>query len=220
MQPELMYQKFLLKINKGNTNFNISCDKARFVLIVNEVKNRWVETHIKDKDSILIDSLQEVVKTTEILTGIDKGDYIEYDLPFDFYEDITVKCEASRNGCKKVLYSREIKNQNSNLLQFDNNQKPDFDFEWTFHKVISNSIRLYRSDFNIDKMYFTYYSVLPEFDIEGYININNVPSTNKPITISDQYVDQILNLAAEEFMRDFENSNGLAIAQNRTQNQE
>ena len=52
------------------------------------------------------------------------------------------------------------------------------------------------------------------------VDINGNPSTNKPIDLSDQYVDQIINLAAEEYMRDFESSIGLQIAQNRTSSQE
>lgn len=220
MQPELIYQKLLLKVNKGNTDFNIALDKPRAVLIINEVKNRWVESHIKDKDSILIDSLQEVVKTTELLVGTDKETYIEYEIPFDFYEDILVSCEVKKGNCKKTIYSREIKNQNQNMYLFDSNQQPDFDFEWTFHQIISNTLRVFVKDFKINKVIFTYYSVIPEFDIEGYIDINGNPSTNKPIDLSDQYVDQIINLAAEEYMRDFESQLGLQIAQNRTSSQE
>lgn len=220
MQPELIYQKLLLKVNKGNTDFNIALDKPRAVLIINEVKNRWVESHLKDKDSVLIDSLQEVVKTQEALSGTDKGTYIEYTIPFDFYEYILVSCEAQKKDCKKTIYSRGIKNQNQNVYLFDSNQEPDFDFEWTFHQIISNKLRVFKKDFKINKVIFTYYSVIPEFDIEGYINIDGVPSTNKAINLSDQYVDQIINLAAEEYMRDFESQLGLQLAQNRTSSQE
>jgi hypothetical protein len=85
---------------------------------------------------------------------------------------------------------------------------------------MSSTLRVFVKDFKINKVTFTYYSVIPEFDIEGYVNINGNPSTNKPIELSDQYVDQIINLAAEEYMRDFQSSIGLQIAQNRTSSQE
>ena len=39
MTPELVYQKILLKGNKLNSDFNSYCDKAKAVLIVNEVLN-------------------------------------------------------------------------------------------------------------------------------------------------------------------------------------
>jgi len=220
MKPELVYLKFLQKVNKGNSQFNITCDRARFVLIINECKNRWVEKHIKSKDSILIESLQEIVKTVEYNQGTDKGDYIEYVLNEDFYESISAKCEAKKGECKGVVYSRELKNQNKNIYQFDENLKPDFDFEWSFHSIQANTLRIYKTDFSILLTTFSYYKVLEEFDIEGYINIDNQPSQNKEFILSDQYVDQIINMAAEEFMRDYENQNGLLIAKDRTQNQE
>ena len=220
MNPELEYIKFLLKINKGDTQFNISCDKARYVLLINECKNRWVEKHIKSKDSILIESLQEIVETVNYDSGIDKDSYIEYELKEDFYESISAQCTAEKNGCKKKLFSREIKNQNKNFFEFDENLKPDFNFEWTFHTIQSNKLKVYKTDFNINKIVFSYYKVLPDFDVEGYTKIDGTLSTNTPLPLSQQYFDQITNLAVEEFMRDFENINGLQIAQNRTNNQE
>ena len=215
-----MYAKFLLKINKGNTQYNIVCDRARFVLLVNECKNRWVEKHLKDKDSILIDSLQEIVKSAELSGGSVKPDYVEYPLEDDFYEGILAKSDCEENDCKGVVYSREVKNQNKNILQFDENSKPDFDFEWSFYSIQGNKLRIYKEGFNILKTNFEYYSVLPDFDINGYINIEGIPSTDKALPLSEQYIDQILNVAATEFMRNFENQNGIQTGINREQNQE
>jgi len=220
MNPELEYIKFLLKINKGSTEFNISCDKARYVLLINECKNRWVEKHIKSKDSVLIESLQEIVETVEFNSGSVKDNYIEYQLEKDFYESISVQCNVEKNECKKRLFSREVKNQNLNFFEFDENLKPDFNFEWTFHQIKGNKLIVYKSDFSVDKTIFNYYKVLPDFDVAGYTKIDGTLSSNVPIPLSEQYFDQITNLAAEEFMRDFENINGLQIAQNRTNNQE
>lgn len=220
MNPELEYIKFLLKINKGDTQFNITCDKARYVLLINECKNRWVEKHIKSKDSVLIESLQEIVETVDYNSGIDKDSYIEYNLKDDFYESISAQSNAVKNGCKKKLFSREVKNQNKNFFEFDENLKPDFNFEWTFHIIQSNKLKVYKTDFTITKTTFSYYKVLPQFDVIGYTKIDGTPSANVPLPLSEQYFDQITNLAAEEYMRDFENVGGLQIAQNRTNNQE
>ena len=128
MSPELMYAKFLNKINKGNTENSIACDASRFVLIVNECKNRWVENGIKNKDSVLIDSFQEIVKTKPFITPSDiKDDYTEFDLHEDYYEGILAKVRATSNTCKGIVYSREVKNQNKNILQWDTvrNNRPD-----------------------------------------------------------------------------------------------
>lgn len=217
MSPELMYLKFLQKVNKNSTQFNITCDRARFVLIINEVKNRWVEYHLKDKDSILIDKLREIIKPISLVNGLDKGDFVEYTIPLDFYEGSLAKSLCEKDDCKATIFSREVKNQNKNILQWDDNQKPDFDFRWTFHSIQGEVIRVYKTDFKVIKTDLEYYSALPEFDMVGYTDIDNKPSTNKPIDIlSDQYIDQIVSLAAEEFMRDYQDSNGLLIAKDRT----
>lgn len=220
MEAELTYQKFLLKINKNNTGGGIFCDKDRAVLIINEAKNRWAEKHLKEKDSVLIESLQEIVKSVTLINPTVKDDYVEYDLTKDFYESILAKSFSSKNSCQWNVFSREVKNQNKNILQWDDNQKPSFEWEWTFHSIQGSKLRVYKSDFDITSTDFEYYAVLGDFDVAGYVNINNQQSTDKPFTISDQYVDQILNEAAKEFELNFQNPQGIQSAQERINSQE
>lgn len=220
VSPELIYLKFLNKINKGNTQGDIACDKDRFVLIFNEVKNRWVEQTLKVKDSILIDSLWEIVKTEILKDGTDKKEYIEFKIPEDFYEVVLAQCSAKRGKCKKNLFLREVKNQDKNILRYNINYRPDFDFEWSIISIQSGTLRVYKSDFNIENVTLEYYKVIEDLDIEGYTHLNGNASINKPINLSEQYIDQILNLAAEEFERNFQNPNDLQLAKDRTKSQE
>ena len=219
--PETVYLKFLQKINKNSTQFNIACDKGRFVLIFNEVKNRWVETNLKGKDSILIDNLRETIKNALLINPAKiTDDYVEYDVPDDFYEHILTKCSCEKDGCKGLVYSREVKNQNKNILEFDENQRPDFNYEWTFNSIQGVSLRVYKKDFKILESELEYYSAIPDFDIAGYINVLGQPSTDSPINIiSDQYIDQIISLAALEFMLDYESSAGVQAAKERVNSQ-
>ena len=220
VSPELIYIKFLNKVNKGNTQGDIAVDKERFVLIFNEVKNRWVERHLKVKDSILIDSLWEIVKTQNLYNGVKKQDYYEFYIPDDFYELVLANCNAKRKYCKKRIFLREVKNQDKNVLRSNSNYKPDFDFEWSFVSIQNSYIRVYVTDFEIEDVTIEYYQVIPNLDIEGYIHLDGTPSTNVPIPLSEQYVDQIINLAAEEFERNFQNAQDLQIAKDRTRSQE
>jgi len=220
VSPQILYLKFLTKINKGNTQGDIACDKDRFVLIFNEVKNRWVERTLKVKDSILIDSLQEIVKPYSLVDGVDRGTYTEFPLPNDFYEGILANCKAQRKTCKRNLFLRQVKNQDKNLLRDNINYKPDFDYEWSFFSIQNNTIRIYKNDFDVLEGELEYYQVLPDIDVEGYVHINGEPSTDITIPLSEQYLDQIINLAAEEFERDFQNERALQIAKDRTRSQE
>jgi len=220
VSPELIFVKFLNKVNKGNTQGDIAVDRDRFVLIFNEVKNRWVEKTLKVKDSILIDSLWEIVKTINLTNGQVKSDYVQFEIPEDFYELILAECFASRGDCKKKLYLREVKNQDKNILRFNLNYKPDFEFEWSFISVQNKYLRVYTNDFKVSNVSLEYYQVIPDLDIEGYIHLDGSLSTNKPIPLSEQYVDQIINLAAEEFERNFQNPQDLQLAKDRTSSQE
>lgn len=220
MSAELIYQKFLVKINKNNTGGGIYCDKDRAVILINEAKNRWVEKHLKEKDSVLIDSLQEIIKT-EVLTNPQiKEDYIEYGLKSDFYEGILCKNTSKKGKCKHTVYSREVKNQNKNILQWDSNQEPSFEWEWTFHSIQGNKLRVYKKDFDILSSEFEYYSVIDDFDVAGYIHLDGSSSVDKPLNLSEQYIDQILNEAAKEFEMNFQNPQNVQIAQERINSQE
>lgn len=220
VSPELIYIKFLNKVNKGNTQGDTAIDKERFVLIFNEVKNRWVEKLLKVKDSILVDSLWEIVKTEVLPTGIKKQDFYEFFIPDDFYELILANCNAKRKHCKKRIFLREVKNQDKNVLRSNSNYKPDFDFEWSFISIQNNYIRVYVTDFEVEDVTIEYYQVIPNLDIEGYEHLDGTPSTNVSIPLSEQYVDQIINLAAEEFERNYQNPQDLQIAKDRTRSQE
>ena len=133
---------------------------------------------------------------------------------------VNATCVAERKPCKREIFLREIKNQDKSILRFDYNLRPDFDWEWSFFTIQSSSINVYKTDFDVNKVALEYYKVIPDIDIEGYIRLDGTASTNIGIDISEQYVDQIINLAAEEFMRDFQDAQGLQIAKDRTNSEE
>ena len=47
MSPQEIYSRFLIKINRNNTGANRTCDKGRFIVLINEAKNRWVDQLVK-----------------------------------------------------------------------------------------------------------------------------------------------------------------------------
>ena len=83
---------------------------------------------------------------------------------------------------------------------------------------ITETTKVFTKDFTVDSVYFEYYKVLPEFDIEGYRKIDGNLSTNIPIPLSDQYIEDIISWAALEFMRDYQNQVGVAIGKEKVIN--
>lgn len=215
MTPQECYSKFLIKINRDNTGAGRTCDKGRFVTIFNEAKNRWVDQRLKDKNSIIIDNLQEIIRTDEILSPTISDEYADFDFTDSFYEFITAKCYAKKGKCKRVIRLREIKNPNKQILYFDQSNEPSFEWEWSFLTIQDNKIRVYKKDFDILSLTIEYYKIIPNIDIAGYIHLDRSPSVDIPINLFDTYVDQIISRAAEEFMRNSENQIGLQIAKDR-----
>lgn len=219
MQSLECYSKFIIKINKTNTGANRTCDKGRFVLIFNEAKNRWVAERLKDKNSIIVDNLQQIIKSKEILNPTVYTEYVDFDFTDDFYEFLDANCVAQKEECRRVIRLREVKNPNKQILYTDVATEPSFEYEWSFLTIQDNKIRVYKKDFDVLSLNVEYYGIIPDIDIAGYTKIDGTPSTNISIDIYDQYVDQIINRAVEEFMRDYENQTGLTVALNRTQSE-
>lgn len=214
--PQTCYFKFLIKINRNNTGANRACDKNRFVAIFNEAKNRWVDENLRTKGSIHLDVIQELIETETLLNPIISQEYCDFAFGDEFYEFIDAECLAQKDKCRQTIRLREIKNQSKQMFIFDDAQKPSFDFEWSFLTVQNNLLRIYKTDFDILSVTVEYYKFIPNIDISGYINEFNQPSTDIPIDLFEVYVDQIINRAAEEFMRNYENPTGLQIAKDRT----
>ena len=215
MSPQEIYSRFLIKINRNSTGANRTCDKGRFVVLINEAKNRWVDQCLKDKNSILIDKLQETIVSETLLSPTIYDEYVDFAFTPSFYEFIDAKCLSSKGKCRRTLRLREIKNPNKQMVYFDESNKPSFEWEWSFLTIQSNILRVYKSDFNILSLQVEYYALIPNIDIAGYINVFNQPSVDIPLNLSEQYIDQIISRAAEEFMRNYENQIGIQIAKDR-----
>lgn len=220
ISPYLLYVKFLPKVNKSSTFSNRSIDIKTFVLLFNEVKDRWVERVLKDKDSIDIDTLFELVTESQLLNYTDFPERQEFQFGDDFYEVFKVEGICEKGGCKKNIFFRQIKNQDKAISLFNTNLQPDFEFEWSFFSIGNKKIQAFKKDFKILDLRVEYYKKIPNIDIQGYIHLDGTPSTNKGLDLSEQFADQILNLCAEEYMRNIENPQGLQLSKDRTINQQ
>lgn len=216
MTSQEAYYKFLLKINRNNTQGNISCPISTFVLLYNECQRRWFNRFIPPKDSddiantesSLIPSIIAPVKTT--------SEYSEYPLPLDWFANADVFVLATKGKCKnQKINLRQINSALVRNYMFDDSQQPSFEFEWSFYTIEGKNIRVYKTDFTLGDLHFNYYKEPKEIDVEGYVKIDNSISINQNPELADIFVDQIISETATEYMRNYENPQGLQIAQNR-----
>lgn len=209
------YYNFLTKINRNNTQGNIYCDIATYVQIYNRQQDKWVDVKLKEKDSVLIDDLQEIVKSKIETNKTSTTDYDEYVLADDWFQFISGTTLVKQDSCKRNLNLRPIKNQNVQIQSFDDSLQPSFDYEWTMYILQNDKIRVYKKDFKTESISYTYYKEVPKIDIEGYIKIDNTASTNINPILKDRFVEEIIDMSVTEFFRNTQSQVGFQLSKER-----
>lgn len=210
------YYKFLLKINRNNTQGNITCDVATYVIIYNESQRRWLNNRIPSKTIEDLTDVQSLI-VTDVLQPLNVlPEFAEYALPEKWFYSTDSYVIGSNKECKNSKINlREINTITLRDNLFDDSNKPSLEFEWSFFTIESDKIKVYRDGFTPSTLHFSYYKEPQDIDIEGYIKIDETPSTNINPELADIFVDQIISEAASEYMRNYEDANGLQFAQNR-----
>jgi len=201
MSPNNIYIKFLQKVNKNYTNDNISVDKGRFILLYNEAQNKFIEWVLEKRNEDDIRDIQNLVVTDKKLDINSAGDINDsFKLPKNYFSFINVNVKATKNKCKNTnINSFEVKGENLNELLNDFNNKPSFLFRETFYTFGNNNIIIYKDDFDISKVFMSYYRYPQSIDINGYIKIDGSTSTDVDSEFDDRITDRIISLCAKDF---------------------
>ena len=202
MTIEKAYLSFVNLVNRNLTNNNVNVDKPRFVLLFNDIQNRYLEWLLEKRN-------EDSIRYATLLLTVDKKLNLEqkesdkdfYNLPEDYFDLANLKVEASKDKCKKVsLHCFEVKSEDTQELLNDKYNEPSFDYRETFYMTSSNStVAVFKSNFSIDNVYATYYRYPTQIDIEGYINEQNTQSQSIDPEWDDKAVGRILVAMSKEF---------------------
>jgi hypothetical protein len=215
-----LYKNFLLKINKNDTNSNISISKGEFVILYNEQKKVWLAEKVKNKSNdIDIHDLERLyVKDKEIKKSKSDSNSSHFELPVDFYIYDSSYSLAKKGKCVREIVNWLVKPRNVNILLGDTNNSPSFEYEETICIVSQNHLVVYKDEFDVNKVYISYYKEPIDIDIEGYIKFDGTMSTDiDPIDLDTKSISEIINRCAIETIRIYENPEGFGLAQNRIQ---
>lgn len=195
------YKRFLLKINKNDTNTNIKVNKGEFVLIFNEQSRIWLADQIKRfSDTYEKNDVSSLLAYDKKLVRIkDNKEFSEFEFPEDYFDYESSFSIASRGKCKgRKLYNWDFKGKNRNVIDQDQNNNPSFDYEETIINPSENKLLVFKTDFEISEQYLTYFKEPANIDIKGYIKFDGSQSTDVDSDLGDYYVNQIINLCAVE----------------------
>jgi hypothetical protein len=216
------YKKFLLKINKNDTNSNINISKGQFVLIFNEQKRNWLKITIeKDQSSDLINYIEEILVLNKPLIKLkDYPDRSVFTTPHDYFSYVNSYSLATKGTCTGIkLYNWDIKPKNTNMDLLDEDNNPSFEYRETFLNLSQSGIEVYKKDdFVIDEVYLDYYRQPVNIDLVGYIKIDGTPSITVNPDMEDENVEEIIDMCAVEVQRNYQNTEDYQLAQTREQN--
>lgn len=214
------YVVFVNLANKLNSNDDVNIDRGRFVLLYNKHAKIWLSARVRrDRATQKIDELQQLIKEHVKLTPIGAyADHVDFQLPADWFDNISGYAVCSRGPCKgKVINADQVKNEEKRLILFDENWRPDFDFEWLPITVGEDRIQVYFKDFTVDEFYIDYYRYPRNIDIEGYTHIDGTSSVNIDPDVDDIYVNEIIDLVVADVSRIYQNNEKVQLDLNRIQ---
>lgn len=213
-----IYKRFLLKINKNDTNGNVKVSKGVFVLFFNELLRFWLESEIKDKGkSFLKNHISELlILDKELTRKEDKDNFTTFSLPEDFFDIESAYSIASKGTCtNRVLYNYDFKQRNKNVIFTNENEKPSFEYQETLYNLNKEGLSVYKEGFNIDKQFISYYKLPKEIDIEGYTKFDGTPSQNIETDLEDKNIMTIINMCSLEAVTNFENGETFQLQKQR-----
>lgn len=214
------YTSFLNLANKLNSNDDVNIDSGRFVLLYNKHSHVWLEQKVrKTKSTQKIDEIQQLVKENVALVEVaDTGKNIDFKLPDDWFDHIGGYAICTKGSCSgRLLNMDQVKNDSKRLVLFDENWRPDFDFEWFPITVGEDKLQAFYRDFKITAAFIDYFRYPKDIDIAGYIRPDGTPSTTVDPELDDIYVNEIIDLVVADVSRIYQNNEKVQLDINRIQ---
>lgn len=219
MKVKEIYKRFLIKINKNDTNSNINVPKGIFVLLFNEAKDFWLENKIEEvrKNGLKNHISELLVIDYEMAQKSKSTNFTEFTLPSDFFDIESAYSICKKGSCtNRVVYNFDFKQRNKNVLFQNENEKPSFEYQETLFNLNNNGLLVYTDGFDIEKQLLSYYKRPENIDIAGYTKFDGTPSTDIDTTLEDKHVIEIINLCSLEAVTNFENGEGFQLQKQRT----
>lgn len=197
------YLRALQKAEENATNGGIKLDKARFVQLFNDEQDRLVRYILQKKNEDEIRYIQKLVVYSKELAknkDFDNPESSLFTMPDDLFAFSNISGVFSRGECTASDFNIwEVKNENIHEILNDEFNSPSYDYRDTVYTIGNEGIRVYKKDFNVDKIFLTYYRYPKSVDIEGYVKSDSTASTTIDPELDDKLVEIILNMIEKQF---------------------
>lgn len=197
MTSKTAFDKFKLRFNKLDTNFNFDLNSVKFCELFNKAQYMYIskllETEDANKD--IQRTLQSLLKDAEI-TGIQDDNKFIFDLPDNWFWVKRVTAVVKGKTCTSYLNCLPVAESNIGRLLQNENWKPSVEWEETIYSVGDGKLRIYVDNFRIIQAKVVYYREPVKIDIKsGDNNIYGLPSQDIDPEWNDSVVEDIIDLA-------------------------
>lgn len=223
MTSQDAYTNFLLLANKLNSNDNVQIDIGRFVLLYNKWALIWLEQSVrKTKATQKIDEVQYLVrKDVPLVVDSIFDTHVRFKLPNDWFDHIGGYAVVHTDTCSNIqINAAQVKNDNQRLILFDENWRPDLEFEWLPITIGDGTLQVFFRDFVVDQMFIDYFKYPNDIDIAGYLKPDGTASITVDPLLDDIYVNEIIDLVVADVSRIYQNNEKLQPDLNRITTQQ
>lgn len=87
MKIENAYLQFVNQVNRNLTNNNVNVDRPRFIMLFNDISNRYVEWILEKRNEDAIRYISILLETNKKLKKEgSRHNYDEFELPKDYFD--------------------------------------------------------------------------------------------------------------------------------------
>lgn len=195
------YLYFLQLVNRNATNNNMNVSLDRFILMFNNVQNRYIEWVLEKRNEDDIRDIQMLLQK-DVPLSLTKTEerFQSFGLPDNYFDFANIYAKGKSECCDEdniLLF--EVKSEDVEELYFDSNNVPSFPYRESFYHFGNNEVILYRKNFGFTKVFLTYYRYPVQVDIEGYEYLDGTLSQNINPEFDAKVVDRIVMALAKEY---------------------
>lgn len=184
------------RVNRNTGNDDVSTDRGRFIQLFNEAQLRYVDRMLEKRHEDDIRYLESlVVSDLELTSGIDTLNHTDYLLPENYYDHINLQVFAHCGKCEAKLGVFENKSEDIEEFFQDPSLEPSFKARETFYTFGGKKLKVYFKDFQLSKVFLTYYRYPRVVDMEGYIKFDGSYSQDVHPEWDDKVVYRIITAA-------------------------
>lgn len=220
MTSREIYKRFLLQINKNDTNEGINIPISHFVLIFNTESLKYVTEELKENaDNNKINYLKPVfIVDKELVKDQEFSNSVTFKLPSEFLKHAGSYSIVSSKDCNEgVVYNFEKNPLNYIVNLADNFNNPSLEYRETFFLLTKDKYQVYFDDFEIKKVFMSYYKEPGKIDIAGYTKIDGTPSVDKDTDLDDSLIESVISRMSLEVIRQYQDQNSIVFAKDRVQ---